>query len=34
LQPADDAVVVDTGELTIDEVVASVLAVVASLKGL
>ena len=34
LQPADDAVVIDTGELTIDEVVASVLAVVASVKGL
>ena len=33
LEPADDAVVVDTGELTIDEVVASVLAVVASAEG-
>lgn len=34
LQPADDAVVIDTGELTIDEVVASVLAVVASVEVL
>ena len=33
LEPAHDAVVVDTGELTIDEVVASVLAVVASAEG-
>lgn len=33
LQPADDAVVIDTGGLTIDEVVDSVLAVVASVEG-